>query len=152
MTETSWTIRIADWHNPTDQAAIRDIREQVFIKEQHVPVELEWDELDETCTHLLATLASGQAIATARIHLPENTQTCNIGRMSVLAEYRHQGIASQMLSRLKTTATDNNVNRIELNAQTTAIPFYVQHGFEQSGNEFLDAGIPHYKMFYTVKN
>jgi len=150
MIDKNRTAWFADWGNPHDQANIRHIREQVFIKEQHVPVELEWDELDETCTHLLATNPAGQPIATARIHIDGSGSTAHIGRMSVLPAYRHQGIASEMLSMLLGVATTQHCDTVELNAQTTAIPFYELHGFKKVGDEFLDAGIPHFKMLYTL--
>jgi len=152
MTKVKREIRIADWHDPKDQAAIRNIREQVFIREQNVPAELEWDELDAVCIHLLVSLPGGKAIATSRILFPETGKNAYIGRISVLAEYRHQGIASDMLNILKEITKKNNTfEMIQLNAQTTAIPFYTQHGFSPVGEEFLDADIPHYKMFYTIK-
>ena len=150
MTDKHWTTRVADWNNPGDQADIRHIREQVFINEQNVPVELEWDELDKTSSHLLVTTRGKQPVATARIHMPDGSPAAHIGRMSVLPGYRRQGIASEMLSMLIELAMENSCESIELNAQTTAIPLYEKHGFRAVGEEFPDAGIPHYKMLYTV--
>jgi len=141
---TSWHAKIADWSKLNEQAAIKAVRQQVFIVEQHVPVELEWDELDGSCLHLLVSNANESNIATARMYI-ENT-LAYIGRMAVLKPYRRQGIGSLMLHTLLEQAQLNAVKEVMLNAQTVAIDFYEQHGFQATGDEFLDAGIPHYKM------
>ncbi len=119
---------------------IRFIRETVFIKEQAVPPELEWDEHDATAQHLLA-YHDKQAVATARM-----LDDGHIGRLSVLAEYRHMGIGSRMLTTLIEMARERELTRIFLSAQVAAIPFYQRHGLIVISEEFLDAGIPHKEM------
>jgi len=141
---TSWHAKIAEWSKLNEREAIKAIRQQVFIVEQHVPVELEWDELDSACLHLLISSANERNIATARMHI-EST-SAYIGRMAVLKPYRQQGIGSLMLQTLLEQAQLNAVKTVTLNAQTVAIGFYEQHGFTVTGDEFPDAGIPHYKM------
>lgn len=119
---------------------IRFIRETVFIKEQSVPPELEWDEHDATALHLLA-YQDKQPVATARM-----LDDGHIGRLSVLAEYRKTGIGSRMLTTLIELARDRELSRIFLSAQVSAIPFYLRHGLIVISDEYLDAGIPHKDM------
>lgn len=143
---TEWTIRIADWLDEADQLAIRSVREQVFIHEQAVPEALEWDGLDEECLHLLAMHPRHGALATARLCYDGRTGHAHIGRMAVLKDWRQQGIGSAMLDMLIEHADMQGLDALELNAQTHAVGFYRKSGFEVCGEEFLDAGIPHYRM------
>ena len=101
-----------------DMAAIKFIREEVFIKEQHVPVELEWDGLDEKAVQLLVT-NNGQPVATSRM-----LDDGHIGRMAVLPTYRNQGIGRQMLHKLIKTAKHNGLDKVFLSAQVDAFVFY----------------------------
>ena len=145
---TSWHVKIADWSKLNEQEAIKAIRQQVFIIEQHVPVELEWDEFDTECLHLLVSSNKINDVATARMHTTQST--AHIGRMAVLKPYRQQGIGSLMLETLLEQAGLLGVKEIKLNAQTTAIGFYQRYGFITVGDEFPDAGIPHYKMVLDI--
>lgn len=143
---TEWTIRVADWLDEADQRAIRAIREQVFIIEQNVPAELEWDGLDEECLHLLAIHPKHGALATSRLYYDSHTDQAHIGRMSVLQDWRQQGIGKAMLDSLIEHADMQQLGCLELNAQTHATHFYQKSGFGIYGDEFLDANIPHYHM------
>ena len=145
---TNWHARIANWSKLDEQAAIKSIREQVYIIEQNVPVELEWDELDKDCLHLLVSGDNTSNIATARMYT--EGAMAKIGRMAVLKPYRQQGIGSLMLKTLLEQAKENGVKNISLNAQTVATGFYQRHGFSTIGNEFQDAGIPHFKMIMNI--
>ncbi|MGH8684074.1 MAG: GNAT family N-acetyltransferase [Nitrosospira sp.] len=135
----SYTIRVASWQE--DALALRMVREAVFIREQHVPVELEWDELDASGLHLLAVDLAENPIATARL-LPNGV----IGRMAVLKEWRGRDVGGALLLRLLEEAGKRKIHQITLSAQLHAIPFYVKFGFQIAGEEFMDAGIPHVKM------
>ena len=115
----SISVRVADWQK--DNADLRRIREKVFIAEQAVPPELEWDTEDAQAVHFLA-YEGDYAIGTARL-LPDG----QIGRVSVLKDWR--GLHEQRLS-----------------AQVQATPFYERHGFRILSEEYLDAGIPHVDM------
>ena len=141
-----WNIKIADWLEPSEQAAIRASREQVYIIEQNVSEELEWDGLDEECLQLLVSHPKHGALATARLCYNNETGYGHIGRMSVLKEWREQGIGHSMLDMLIEHANMQQISHLELNAQTHAMKFYTKHGFDAYGEEFLDAGIPHYAM------
>jgi predicted GNAT family N-acyltransferase len=121
-----------------------EIREQVFIIEQGVPPELEWDGRDKESTHALALNASGQPVGTARL-LPEG----QIGRMAVLRAWRRQGVGTLLLHCLIDSAEDPA--RLFLNAQTSAEPFYRRNGFVPKGEVFMEAGIPHIRMVYRIR-
>lgn len=140
-------IRIADWH--TDKEKLSTIRRLVFIDEQNVPEELEWDEDDATATHFLVThnhdAIAHDVIATARLK-----SDGQIGRMAVLAKYRNHGIGSQLLRFVLQTASRQNHKSIYLHAQTTAIHFYEKHGFEAQGELFYEADIPHRNMRLNI--
>lgn len=137
-------IRVVRWEEA--EPALRVIRTAVFIHEQHVPEVLEWDEFDVISVHLLARDAAGQPVGTARL-LPDG----HIGRMAVLKEWRGQGIGSAMLHKLLQEMMRRHQHEAQLNAQTSAVPFYEKFGFRVSGEEFMEAGIPHVKMTLSLK-
>jgi len=132
-------IREADWK--LDGRTLSNIRRIVFIVEQSVPQEEEWDGRDEESWHWLATDDSGRPIGTARL-LPEG----QIGRMAVLQEFRGYGIGAALLERAVVKAAHLGFPSVFLNAQTHALDFYRKSGFEPEGEEFMEAGIPHYRM------
>ena len=124
-----------------DHARLRAVREVVFVQEQQVPVELEWDAMDPLCFHVLAVDGEGQALGTARL-TPER----KIGRMAVLAPYRGQGIGEAMLAALLDEARQRGWPEVSLHAQLHALPFYARAGFVPSGPRFEEAGIGHREM------
>jgi predicted GNAT family N-acyltransferase len=135
----SFTIRILAW--PEALPLSRPVREKVFIEEQNVPRELEWDEWDERSDHAVACDAQGRAIGTARL-LPDG----RIGRMAVLKECRGRGTGAALLEALLGRARQRSTARITLHAQAHAAGFYRRFGFSVRGGEFLEAGIPHVEM------
>ena len=142
MNDQPLQCRKADWS--VDKDALKNIRHRVFVDEQKVPVELEWDEYDDSATHFIVTL-SGEAIACAR--LKDDGQ---IGRMAVLAEYRNQGIGQELLRLVIRTAAEKNINDVYLHAQVSAIPFYEKQGFTPVGEIFYEANIPHREMLKKI--
>lgn len=141
----TYTIRVANWKD--DGLALRTIRETVFIREQRIPVELEWDEFDPNCLHLIAIDLAGNPIGTARL-LPDGV----IGRMAVLKEWRNQDVGSTLLLRLLEEARKSKIQLVTLNAQLPATGFYGKFGFRIAGEEFMDAGIPHVRMILKEGN
>ncbi len=133
------SVRILAW--PSAEAEAMRIREAVFVVEQGVPREIERDAWDAQCDHALAFAAAGRVVGTGRL-LPDG----HIGRMAVLAEWRGQGVGSQILAALVARARARGIPRVVLNAQTHAAPFYARHGFAAFGDEFMEAGIPHVAM------
>ena len=132
-------IRIAAW--PEQKEQLSAVRRQVFIVEQQVPEELEWDEHDETSTHFIASI-DGKTIGTARL-----TTDGQIGRMAVLKPYRNHGIGSQLLQLVLSTAQHKRYPKVYLHAQVEAIPCYEKHGFTAEGDVFYEANILHRGMF-----
>jgi predicted GNAT family N-acyltransferase len=135
----SFGIRICDWN--TARPLARPVRESVFILEQGVPRELEWDDADEASRHALALDAEGKCIGTARL-LPDG----HLGRMAVLAAWRRRGVGSALAKALVDQAAKHGHRRVVLHAQTHAAAFYRQLGFREEGGEFEEAGIPHVLM------
>jgi len=113
----------------------------VFVYEQGVPSELEWDEWDERCEHAVACDPEGRAIGTARL-VPDG----RIGRMAVLAEWRRRGVGAALLEALIALARERSMPRVTLHAQTHAAGFYRRFGFSERGGEFSEAGIAHVGM------
>lgn len=138
------SIAIGDWDSLRDHA--QALRIEVFVVEQGVPVELEWDEADEVSTHAVAYDEEGQPVATGRL-LPDG----HIGRMAVRKSARGQGIGEQVLRELLEEAKRLGYKELVLHAQSHAVGFYARHGFELSGEEFMEAGIPHRRMTRSVR-
>ena len=138
MTAT-FTISILAWDKALPLA--RPVREQVFVVEQKVPLELEWDEWDERSDHAIARDINGRAIGTARL-LPDG----RIGRMAVLGEWRRRGVGAALLEALLGQARKRSMRHITLHAQTHAAGFYRRFGFNERGGEFFEAEIPHVEM------
>jgi predicted GNAT family N-acyltransferase len=140
-------VNRASWANHQKQLA--SIRTIVFMDEQGVPADLEWDGLDADAQHVLATTADGTAIGCARM-LTTADDPGHIGRMAVLANFRGQGVGSSLLIALMDWARSMGLESTHLDAQVDAIGFYEQHGFCAHGAVFMDAGIPHRHMSRTL--
>jgi len=139
-----YNIRKTSWKE--DKQSLSEVRKKVFIDEQNVPEELEWDEFDKDSIHILATDNNSKPIACGRIK-PDG----HIGRMAVLKEHRNIGIGTDILKALLKFAEDNGTNSVYLHAQTTAIPFYEKQGFKTCSETFMDANIPHKTMEKQLK-
>jgi predicted GNAT family N-acyltransferase len=135
----SYTVRRALWSH--DQEALRRIRTRVFVQEQAVPEELEWDDKDQDAVHVLALTSAGLPIGTARL-----LATGQIGRMAVLPEWRGRGVGRALLGELLAIAAKAGYADVFLNAQASALPFYLGAGFVPVGDELEEAGIPHRRM------
>lgn len=139
MSDPDFTVRAARW--PEDSERIREVREVVFVQEQNVPSDLEWDGLDEACVHALAETADGRAIGTGRL-----LDDGRIGRMAVLEEFRGRGVGDAILKLLLDEAREAGIARTHLHSQVHALGFYLRHGFIADGDEFEEADIPHQTM------
>ena len=126
---------------------LRAIRETVFMKEQSVPKEEEWDGQDEASWHYLAKADDNETIGCARL-----MRSGQIGRMAVLREYRGLGVGELLLNNVVSQAKELQMNLIFLHAQTYAVGFYERAGFRAHGDEFMDANIPHYAMTLISNN
>lgn len=143
-TSADISIRQASWQH--DHLAISVLRREVFIKEQGVPEELEWDGLDEEALHLIAEDDTGQTIATARM-----LSDGHIGRVAVEKSWRGVGVGNRLMHQLLELARLQGYRQLFLDAQVDAIEFYRKLGFTARGEVFLDAGIPHRHMFLELQ-
>lgn len=136
------SIRIspADWSVSRDR--LRAVRQAVFVQEQGIPAELEWDDRDAGALHLLAS-AGETPIGVIRM-LADG----HLGRMAVLAEWRRAGVGSRLLSAMLAQARHRGLRRVYLHAQADAVAFYARHGFAVYGGPFREAGIAHQAMEY----
>jgi predicted GNAT family N-acyltransferase len=121
------------------------LREEVFIIEQSVPVDLERDEHDASALHFLA-LVDTKPVGTARVVLKDNGTVAKIGRVAVCRSKRGMGIGKRLIATIEETLALEDVDHFILEAQTHALRFYARMGYEAYGEEFMDAGIPHFRM------
>ncbi|OGA17348.1 MAG: hypothetical protein A3G25_09675 [Betaproteobacteria bacterium RIFCSPLOWO2_12_FULL_63_13] len=138
-----FTISLMTWREAMPLA--RAVRDDVFIVEQGVPRALEWDDWDEQSDHAVALDADSNAIGTARL-LPDG----RIGRMAVLRPWRRMGVGAALLRALLQQARGRGISEVVLHAQTHAAGFYGRFGFRPTGDEFIEAGIPHLPMSLTI--
>lgn len=139
-------VNVGDYYinsgNWTDMSTLaRALRHEVFVVEQGVPEELEWDEFDPSSAHALALDAGGSVVGTGRL-LADG----HIGRMAVAAAWRGKGVGAALLRHLIELGRRQGMTRLVLNAQTHAVPFYTRYGFCPEGEEYFEAGIPHLTM------
>ena len=148
----------------TDRKIAQGIREEVFVREQGVPPELERDSFDSTAIHILALNAepttqeaesatakadsiSPTPAGTARAFPnPENSKELMVGRVAVLKRFRGLGIATRMMEFLLRWARQEGFQAVRLHAQTYIVPLYAKLGFLPEGPVFFEAGIPHQEM------
>ena len=140
----NFTVREAQWH--TDSEALRAIRHEVFVVEQSVPMELEFDADDDQYHHVIAIDTDGTPIGTGRL-----SHDGKIGRMAVLKNARRNGVGSAILDQLIVIATANDIHDLTLSAQLHALPFYRRQGFVELGEIYREAGIVHQKMAREIQ-
>lgn len=127
----------ADW------PACREIRARVFIEEQGVPEEIEYDGLDDGCVQLVACIGEA-VVGTARLRIVDGVAKAE--RVAVDRDRRRGGIGQALMRGLEQQARDRGHDRIVLNAQLAAVPFYESLGYRAEGECFEEAGIPHRRM------
>ena len=132
------TIEQVSWQQA--EAHLRQVRTVVFIEEQFVTPEFEWDDIDSTALHLLA-LHDNKAIGCLRIIKHEK-----IGRMAVLKPWRGKGVGNMLLKQAVELCRQHGSKQIVLSAQTHAMHFYQQAGFQITSGEYTDVQIPHVDM------
>ncbi len=134
-------LSITNWTEA--QSLVKPLRYQVFVIEQKVPEEMEWDEFDEIAWHAIVT-SDNQTIGTGRLIL--DGHIAKIGRMAVQSSRRNRGTGKSILNALIQTAKEKGAQECILHAQTHAIAFYAKADFEPNGPIFDEAGIPHVEM------
>ncbi|MDK4792492.1 GNAT family N-acetyltransferase [Acinetobacter seifertii] len=131
-----------DWEQLEKDA--KYIREQVFIQEQGIAPEDEWDDFDATAVHFMV-YDKEQPIATARL-LPQHS----VGRVAVLMSYRKQGIGKILMQHIIDYARNQKLPYLKLSAQTYVTAFYEALGFNVQGEVYQDCGIPHINMILAL--
>jgi predicted GNAT family N-acyltransferase len=133
--------RIAD--KPDLEAALA-IREKVFVEEQNVPREAEYDQYEDAAHHYLARM-NGAACGAARWRKTPNG--IKLERFAVLPGFRNKEVGGYILRQvLQDVQAAYPHESVYLHAQLPAVPFYARHGFEQEGELFRECDIAHYKM------
>lgn len=127
-----------DWEQLEKDA--KYIREQVFIQEQGIAPEDEWDDFDAIAVHFMV-YDKEQPIATARL-LPQHS----VGRVAVLMPYRKQGIGKILMQHIIEYTRQHKLPYLKLSAQTYVTAFYEALGFKVQGEVYEDCGIPHIDM------
>jgi predicted GNAT family N-acyltransferase len=135
---------ITSWDKHSE--AITSVREQVFLREQGIPADLDFDDNDAASTHVLWKV-DGKPVATGRIQADGK-----IGRVAVLASFRNRGLGTAVVNALIQQASKAQLLKVYLNSQKSSIGFYEALGFTAEGEPFLEAGIEHIRMWRSTEN
>ena len=131
-------IRRATWQ--ADAELIKAIRVPVFVEEQGVAFDEDFDGSDDPCVHALA-FRDARVVGTGRVDL-----SGRIGRIAVLETFRGQGIGADLVRYLVEVSRQQGLPGVYLHAQCAAEAFYQTLGFYSVGEVFLDANIEHVRM------
>ncbi|WP_017238784.1 GNAT family N-acetyltransferase [Streptomyces sp. SS] len=139
---------------PADREACFAVRREVFVEEQGVPRELEYDAYDATAVHVLAVRADGLPLGTGRLlHGADavgktggDASVGSLGRLAVAKAARGLGIGAALVLAVEDVARERGLTAVDLHAQTHALGFYERLGYAAYGPEFPDAGMPHRAM------
>lgn len=126
--------------------SFRNLRIEIFVKEQGVPEENEFDDFDLQVPHLVI-FSEGEAVATGR-NIPYGENTVKIGRIAVKKEKRGLHLGEKIVKELLSKAKEDGAKTVKVGAQTHAVGFYEKCGFKLVGTpEYLEENIPHYDMY-----
>ncbi|MFF8602983.1 GNAT family N-acetyltransferase [Streptomyces sp. NPDC015232] len=139
---------------PADREACFAVRREVFVEEQGVPRELEYDPYDETAVHVLAVRADGVPLGTGRLlfgadatgKTGADASVGSLGRLAVSKAARGLGVGAALVRAIEDAARARGLAAVDLHAQTHALGFYERLGYTAYGPEFADAGMPHRAM------
>jgi YbgC/YbaW family acyl-CoA thioester hydrolase len=140
-------LQIGTWKDLNALAS--PLRRQVFVNEQNVSEDLEWDEFDLQAQHVVAVNKLGHALATGRWY-EQSQGVARIGRMAVSKVMRGSGLGEQVLHKLIDLAKNAKCHQAILHAQCNATHFYAQSGFIPKGEVFSEAGIDHIEMVLNI--
>ena len=130
--QTSWQL---------NEELIKSVRTPVFVQEQQVPYEIDFDSNDAMAVHWLALNENDVPVGTARL-----LEDGHFGRMAVIKVYRNQGIGRSILQTAMDYANSVGMKSMHLNSQLQAKSFYEALGFKEYGDVFLEASIEHISM------
>ncbi|ANP54501.1 putative GNAT family N-acyltransferase [Streptomyces griseochromogenes] len=149
---TPYTVRTAE--DPADREACFAVRKDVFVVEQGVPQDIEYDAYDAVAVHLLAVREDGVPLGTGRLlhgeaamkKTGQDASVGSLGRLAVTRRARGLGVGVALVRAIEDAARARGLAAVDLHAQTRALGFYERLGYEAYGPEFPDAGIPHRAM------
>ncbi|MET8946944.1 GNAT family N-acetyltransferase [Streptomyces sp. NPDC004542] len=152
MTGTPYTVRIAA--EPADREACFAVRKKVFVGEQGVPEDIEYDVHDATAVHVLAVREDGRPLGTGRLlsgaaaaaKTGGDPSVGSLGRLAVVREARGLGVGVALVRAIEDAARARGLTAVDLHAQTHALGFYERLGYEAYGPEYPEAGIAHRAM------
>ncbi|MEV5935450.1 GNAT family N-acetyltransferase [Streptomyces sp. NPDC093250] len=147
-----YVVRVAQ--GPADREACFAVRKDVFVAEQGVPEDIEYDAHDAGAVHVLAVREDGTPLGTGRLlHGPAaaaknggDPAVGSLGRLAVTRAARGLGVGAALVRAIEEAARDHGLTAVDLHAQTHALGFYERLGYEAYGPEFPDAGMPHRAM------
>lgn len=139
---SNYNIKIVTW--AAAEPLLRAVREPVFVIEQFVTPEFEWDDQDASATHVLALSAGNEPIGCARI------VGNKVGRMAVLKHWRGLGVGRAILEKAVFFCKQRGEKSVKLSAQTQAIGFYTNAGFMVISEQYQDLHIPHVDMQLNI--
>lgn len=125
-----------------------DIRKEVFVKEQGVPVENELDDYDAIATHIIGYNYNQQPFATARFRQYE--QGVKIERVAIHPAFRKSGYGKKLMQFVEKSAAQQGYTKLILNAQLHAKLFYSSLGYNSVGDIFYEEEIKHVKMVKSI--
>ncbi|MFI9120871.1 GNAT family N-acetyltransferase [Streptomyces bikiniensis] len=145
---------VREVRDDADREACFGVRREVFVEEQGVPRELEYDTYDATAVHVLAVRADGLPLGTGRLlhgadalgRTGGDASVGSLGRLAVAKAARGLGVGAALVRGIEDAARERGLTAVDLHAQTHALGFYERLGYEAYGSEFPDAGIPHRAM------
>ncbi|GAA3134105.1 GNAT family N-acetyltransferase [Streptomyces echinatus] len=148
----SYTLRIAE--DPADREACFAVRKEVFVVEQGVAEDIEYDAHDAVAVHVLAVREDGLPLGTGRLLYGESAAektggdpaVGSLGRLAVSRAARGLGVGAALVRAIEDAARERGLAWVDLHAQTQALGFYERLGYTAYGPEFPDAGIPHRAM------
>ena len=148
----AYTVRVAG--DLADREACFAVRKEVFVGEQGVPEDLEYDEYDAVAVHVLAVREDGVPLGTGRLLHGEAAATKtdgdpavgSLGRLAVTRDARGLGVGAALVRAIEDAAHARGLAAVDLHAQTHALGFYERLGYEAYGPEYPEAGIPHRAM------
>ena len=146
--QTMYDVAVGDWQMLAEGA--RTVREEVFVQEQQIPIEMEQDESDKTALHVLIRNRLGLPVATGRLLQPTPGMG-QIGRLAVNRVLRGSHLGRAALQALMTAAAHRGDFEVMLHAQSSAQGFYAAQGFVPRGEPFMEAGITHTEMVRVLR-
>ncbi|BBC37235.1 Acetyltransferase [Streptomyces graminofaciens] len=148
----AYAVRVVE--DPADREACFAVRKEVFVVEQGVPEDLEYDAYDAVAVHVLAVRDDGVPLGAGRLLFGEAAAgktggapgVGSLGRLAVVRAARGLGVGVALVRAVEGAARARGLTAVDLGAQTHATGFYERLGYVAYGAEFLDAGIPHRAM------